>query len=230
MKTKLIVDFNGTKNGVQISVKTDLNKTVFVTMLAKVQNTYNYCTGFGVDNNTVYTQGPNWNRGWKILAHEWIDGQITLIDEVTFNPYGANVNFYFQSGQSLETHFTWAVAVQEFCNKFQCKGYIESEHAEVIEKSFPQLLFYKEMNSVTLRKNHLGFHIVRDTTFTDRTDYMPHRMDIQFYSWWNPRPPHNLSDREVIDEILYGPDYNDSMLRLNLDPQEMVGTLYLLDQ
>jgi hypothetical protein len=230
MKTKLLANFNGTKEGLTISVKADPNKEIFVTMLAKVGNIYNYFTGFAITSENYYIQGPNWNRQWKLLAYEWIDGKMTLVDEVNFNPYGSNINFYLQEGESLETHFSWAVSIQEYCEKFNCKGHIESEYAEIIEKSFSNLSFYKEMNSVTLKSTHLGFHIVKDFTFTDRTDYMPHRSDIQYYSWWNPRPPHNLTDKEIIHDIIYGPDYNDPMLRLNLEPQEMVGILSLLDQ
>lgn len=228
MKTKVTVDFNGSRQGIRVSVKCDPNKEIYILALTKKGNLWNYFSAFTLSNDQWQVTGPNWHRDWKFICYEYIDGEAVIVDTIEKNRYGKTTNFYLLGGESIETHFIWCNTIKEYAEKFQCKINIESEYAGVLASSFPDFSFYTEMPKVTLRSNYIGYNICRDLNQPNRTDWQTNRIDIQFYNWWHPKPPHNLTDKEIIKDIIFGPDLSDPFFDITRSPEETISSLYLI--
>ena len=228
MKTKITVDFNGSRQGLKLSAKCDPEKEIFILCLAKKGNIWNYFSSITLTNAQWQVIGPNWHRDWKFICYEYIDGEAVVIDVIENKRYGTTTNFYLLGGESIETHFIWCNTINEYAQKFQCKVHIESEYADALAPSFPNLEFYTEMPSVVLRSNYLGYNVCRDLTQPNRMDWQTNRIDIQFYNWWHPKPPHNLSDKEIVKDIIFGPDLSDPFFDINRSSEETIESLYLI--
>jgi hypothetical protein len=59
-------------------------------------------------------------------------------------------------------------------------------------------------------------------------DWQTNRTDIQYYNWWHPKPPHNLTDKEIINEIIFGPDLLDPFFDIVRSSEETINSLYLI--
>ena len=158
MKSKLIVNFNGTKEGITLSVKCDPGKTLYILALSKRGNLWGYSGAYSLSNDEVAWYGPLWYRPTKFQVYEMINGEVTQIDEITNERYGVTTNFYLLSGESIEAHFAWCNAIKEYSEKFNCKAQVESDYADVLASSFPELHFYTEMPKVALRSNYIGYN------------------------------------------------------------------------
>ena len=228
MKTKVIVDFNGSRQGIKVSVKCDPEIEIYVVMLTKKGNLWNYYGAATLSNDQWQVTGPNWHRDWKFVCYEFINGEATVIDTIEKNRYGTTTNFYLLGGESIETHFIWCNTIKEYAKKFQCKAQIETEYASVLANSFPEMVFYQEMPSIALRPNYIGYNVCRDLTQPNRLDWQTNRTDIQYYNWWHPKPPHNLTDKEIINEIIFGPDLLDPFFDIIRSSEETINSLYLI--
>lgn len=228
-KTKLKVDFNGSKQGFRIDITCDPAKRIYVLLLVRNGNTEGFYGATQLGDGEFWTTGPCWHRDWRILAYEYIDGEIIVVDEIVKKRYGIPHNFYLLGGESIETHFSWCNSIKEYCSKYQCIANVESEHADIISKSFPELNLYTDLPKSLLKPSYIGYNICKDDSYPNRLDWQAHRIDIQFYSWWNPRPPHDLTDKEIFNDIVYGPNYDDPFYDINRSPEQMIESLYLLD-
>jgi len=227
-KTKITVDFNGTKQGLKVSCSCEPGKDIYILVLAKKNNLYNYYGATTLGDEMWWITGPAWYRDWKIIAYEFINGEAIIIDTIINNRYGKITNFYLLGGESIETHFTWCNTIKEYKEIFNCKAQIETEYADILSKSFPEIAFYTEMPSIALRPNNIGYNICRDLTLPNRQDWQSYRVDIQFYNWWHPRPPHNLTDKEIARDIIFGPDLKDPFFDINRSPEQTLESLYLI--
>lgn len=231
MKTKLKVNFNGTNQGHILQVKTDPNKRIFVTQLVR-KGHHSYCTGqYNLGNDEYINVGPCFYRDYHYKAYEWINGQAIVVDEVILKRYGTTHNFYLAGNEEIETHFAWVDEIQKYAETFNCAINVETKYNEQLSKSFPNLNFFLNMPEVMLRDNYIGYNIGRDYSFEERYDHFKHKTDIQFYSWFNPRPPHKLSDRELFSDIVYGPDLNNPIYGKNMEDgktaQQMLDLIFL---
>jgi hypothetical protein len=78
MKTKITVDFNGSRQGIKVSVKCNPEKEIYIVMLTKRGNLWNYYGATTLSNDQWQVTGPNWHRDWKFNLIEsdnadWID-------------------------------------------------------------------------------------------------------------------------------------------------------------
>ena len=94
MKTKVTVDFNGSRQGIKVSVKCDPEKEIYIVMLTKRGNLWNYYGATTLLNDQWQVTGPNWHRDWKFVCYEFIDGEAVVIDTIEKNRYGTTTNFY----------------------------------------------------------------------------------------------------------------------------------------
>jgi hypothetical protein len=230
MKTKVTVDFNGSKSGILVSCKCDPEKDIFITVLAKRKNLWGYSTSFRLTHNQTFNTGPMWYRPTKFVVYEYIDGQAVVIDEIENQRYGKPANFYLLGGEDIATHFSWCTVIKEYSEKFNCKVNIESEYADSLSGSFPEMNFYTIIPDVALRSNYMGFNICRDLNQPNRTDIQTHKADIQYYNWWHSKPPHNMTDKDIARDIIFGPDLTDSFFDLKRSPEETIQSLFIIDE
>jgi len=230
MKTKVTIDFNGSQKGIVANCKCDPEKDIFILVLAKRKNLWGYYTSFRLKNNESFTTGPMWYRPTKFVVYEYIDGQALVIDEIENQRYGKTTNFYLLGGEDIATHFSWCTVVKEYSEKFNCKANIESEYADSLAPSFPTLNFYTKMPSVVLRPNYMGYNICRDLSEPNRTDIFTHKADIQYYNWWHPKPPHDMTDKDIARDIIFGPNLEDPIYDLTRSPEETISSLFVIDE
>jgi len=230
MKTKVSVNFNGSREGIVVSCKCDPEKDIFVLVSCKRKNLWGYYSSLRLQNGESQVVGPCWYRPTKYTVYEYIDGEAVEIDRIENQRYGVTANVFLLGGEPIETHFTWCTVIKEYSEKFNCKVNVETEYAEVLSSSFPTLNFYSQMPKLVLRSNYIGYYICRDLSQPNRQDWQTHKADIQYYDWWHPRPPHDLSDKEIARDIIFGPDLTDPFFDLTRDPMTTIEGLYIIDE
>jgi len=230
MKTKVSIDFNGSGNGIVVSCKCDPGKNIFILTQIKRKNVWGYHESIRLSDGETYITGPMWYAPTKYTVYEYIDGKAVEIDSIENKRYGVTTNFFLLGGEDIATHFTWCTVIQEYAKFFNCKAQIESEYAEVLSPSFPELNFYTKIPKVALRSSYMGFHICRDLNQPNRQDWQTHKTFIQYYNWWHPRPPHELSDKEIARDTIFGPDLSDPFFDITRSPEVTIESLFMIDE